>query len=625
MAQSAPQPFTTREAKAARQSYQHLAAIINRLLNRVMQGLDGETQAAFKPSVFHTIHALHGFFHGRDLAKKDLVVAHKFVTPYFDYTGHEDNAAKFMDRRLDALLDAEYAAGRRFIDIRRADGETLLFTWYKSHPLLDAAEKLYFDARQKPDYWKCAAAAVTNEMLDEAIAGLPVCERPAPAAQPELETECGHPAGSGKCDDCEHWESGETTKGKVLKGRWTKLQNNARAILEDEFDAGGDPELVAQREAAKIIKAGKDLKAKLARERLRAVMAVPSPAAKAEAPAAPPETLAEVIQHPSSWDRGTRETGKDSVPSGGGGSADPTLDINVYPPDENPNKNDDSEPDNLTYALSYAAAGYAVFPCHTPSESGGCSCAGGNPCRAKGGPKPGKHPRTRNGVKDATTDEATIRKWWGWWPDANIGLATGAPSGVDALDIDPGHKGSDSISALIETYGPLPETSGATTGGGGYHELFRHDPERPFKNSVSVLGEGLDVKTTGGYIIVAPSLHVSGKRYAWRDLKPVAPWPEWLVELMTKQPERKPYAPREGAGDFNPDGPPITGGSRNRKMFEIGCAIWGQGLAADVDDLFDKLMQVYPRCEVIPDNPFTPEEVRSIAESINNLYEPGAG
>lgn len=197
------------------------------------------------------------------------------------------------------------------------------------------------------------------------------------------------------------------------------MQNKAREILEAEFDADGDPELIAAREAAKIIKAGKDLKMKLARERLRSVMSVRSPDEIADGHSSRPrpepveETLAEVIQHPSSRGTGTRETGKDSVPSGGGGSETPTLDINVYPPDENLNVNVGSEPDNLTYALSYAAAGYAVFPCHTPSESSGCSCAHGGPCKAKGRPKPSKHPRTLRGVKDATKDPEKIRYRWG--------------------------------------------------------------------------------------------------------------------------------------------------------------------------------------------------------------------
>ena len=71
-------------------------------------------------------------------------------------------------------------------------------------------------------------------------------------------------------------------------------------------------------------------------------------------------------------------------------------------------------------ALDYAACEWAVFPVHTPRLGGACSC-NRHPC-----PSVGKHPRTRNGLKDATTNKEQIRKWWERWPDANIGIACGA-------------------------------------------------------------------------------------------------------------------------------------------------------------------------------------------------------
>ena len=46
----------------------------------------------------------------------------------------------------------------------------------------------------------------------------------------------------------------------------------------------------------------------------------------------------------------------------------------------------------------------------------------------------GKHPMTKNGVKDATTDLDQIRKWWQRWPNANIGVATGSASGIGGGD-----------------------------------------------------------------------------------------------------------------------------------------------------------------------------------------------
>lgn len=60
----------------------------------------------------------------------------------------------------------------------------------------------------------------------------------------------------------------------------------------------------------------------------------------------------------------------------------------------------DSDMDLLAAALAYARHGWAVFPLHTWM---GTQCSCGRPdC-----PNPGKHPRTKNGLKDATTDEST--------------------------------------------------------------------------------------------------------------------------------------------------------------------------------------------------------------------------
>jgi Bifunctional DNA primase/polymerase, N-terminal len=89
-------------------------------------------------------------------------------------------------------------------------------------------------------------------------------------------------------------------------------------------------------------------------------------------------------------------------------------------------------------ALAYAARGFRVLPLHRPvqtpgrsrSQPGGVGCSCGDPgC----GPV-GKHPRTRNGRHDATTDPDQLARWWQRWPQANIGLVTGELA--DVLDID---------------------------------------------------------------------------------------------------------------------------------------------------------------------------------------------
>jgi hypothetical protein len=134
-----------------------------------------------------------------------------------------------------------------------------------------------------------------------------------------------------------------------------------------------------------------------------------------------------------------------------------------------------------------------------------------------------------------------IRSWWGRWPQANIGLVTGEGSGLVVLDVDPRHGGHAGLEEMERRFGPLPATVEAQTGGGGRHLLFKHPGER-IPNSAGLLGPGLDIRGDGGYIVVPPSLHASGRRYAWDEthhpayVEP-APMPAWLAERLAR-PER---------------------------------------------------------------------------------------
>jgi hypothetical protein len=195
-------------------------------------------------------------------------------------------------------------------------------------------------------------------------------------------------------------------------------------------------------------------------------------------------------------------------------------------------------------ALWYAAAfGWPVFPVHTVNAKGDCTCSAGANCSKR----PGKHPRTKNGLTDATTDLQTIREWWKKWPSANVGVATGAGAGFFVADVDPDKGGKKSLSDLERRHEKLPETKTALTGGGGLHHLFKH-PGVKIKNSESELGAGLDVRGDGGYIVVAPSKHISGKRYQWRDGAPITDAPDWLLALLAK-PEDKPQ-PTSANGQY---------------------------------------------------------------------------
>lgn len=180
-------------------------------------------------------------------------------------------------------------------------------------------------------------------------------------------------------------------------------------------------------------------------------------------------------------------------------------------------------------AVAYAIRmGWGVLLTHG-IQNGRCTC-GRDDC-----PSPGKHPVTKHGVKDATKDPATIMRLLARYPWANIAIATGKVSGFFVLDVDPDHGGDDSLRDLVMQHGPLPDTVEQLTGGGGRHILFRW-PGRPVPNRVAI-APGLDVRGDGGYIVVAPSVHHSGRRYVWELSSrpgevPIAPAPQWLLDLV---------------------------------------------------------------------------------------------
>jgi len=205
----------------------------------------------------------------------------------------------------------------------------------------------------------------------------------------------------------------------------------------------------------------------------------------------------------------------------------------------------------ISQALRYAARGWPVFPCGWQGERR-------------------KHPLTEHGFLDASRDPSVIEVWWRRWPAANIGLPTGAVSNFDALDIDPRHGGDESLAELEAQHGPLPFTIRAFTGGRGDHVLFRH--RSGITNARGGLPVGIDVRGDGGYILAAPSIHPSGRAYAWDiDAHPdetgLADWPEWLFTIIvTGRRRRAPELPEIWRG-LVADG--VSEGRRNEAVARL--------------------------------------------------------
>ncbi len=106
--------------------------------------------------------------------------------------------------------------------------------------------------------------------------------------------------------------------------------------------------------------------------------------------------------------------------------------------------------------------------------------------------------------------------------------------------MDPRHGGDESLEALTARLAKLPDTPMVLTGGGGWHYYFKHPgPGVHVPNSIGQLGPGLDVRGDGGYVVAPPSIHSSGRNYAWElsgriDEVPIAPLPHRHLELIRK-------------------------------------------------------------------------------------------
>lgn len=191
----------------------------------------------------------------------------------------------------------------------------------------------------------------------------------------------------------------------------------------------------------------------------------------------------------------------------------------------------------LPHARRYVALGWKVFPVAAgakvpaiPSKEGG------------------------RGVLDATMDLELIERWAQRYPNANVGIACGKDSGILVLDIDIGNGGLQSIRSLQAAGKQFPSTVMARTANGGWHAYFAYTPGP--NNSKSRLGRGLDIRTSGGYVLAPPSELDGGKIYRWLRQplgRFLVPFPGWAVQALKPREETPFYTERVGIpGDIEP-------------------------------------------------------------------------
>lgn len=216
----------------------------------------------------------------------------------------------------------------------------------------------------------------------------------------------------------------------------------------------------------------------------------------------------------------------------------------------------------------------------------------------------------------AAPDE--VERWFARWPDANVGIVTGALSGLVVLDVDPRHGGDESLAEFEIEHAPVASTVAAVTGGGGRHLYFAH-PGGAVPNRIG-LAPGLDLRGDGGCVVAPPSLHASGRRYAWAPSRapgeaPLAPLPRWLTAVGRDQAARRGHSldhwrrlVRRGVDE----------GMRNATLASLAGHLLWHGVDPDVAV---EMLHAWNRARCRP--PLPDEEVLRCVESIVRTHARG--
>lgn len=197
----------------------------------------------------------------------------------------------------------------------------------------------------------------------------------------------------------------------------------------------------------------------------------------------------------------------------------------------------------LRAAMDYAHRGWKVIPVHWVDDDGACSCKLGVKC-----PSAGKHPVHQNWPNVASSDTSVILDWWrqtvpvemmparDWHPAANLGVVTGAVSGIFVMDNDEYAGGGATLAKYAKRHGDMPVTRVHQTGSGGQHLIFEH-PGFPVRNSARKrFGDGIDIRGEHGFIVAPPSVSAKGAYEVnpAHDIDP-GPAPEWMLALLVEE------------------------------------------------------------------------------------------
>jgi len=233
----------------------------------------------------------------------------------------------------------------------------------------------------------------------------------------------------------------------------------------------------------------------------------------------------------------------------------------------------ETENQNLIAALRYYDLGFSVIPIRE---------AGKTPLIEEWKP-----------FQATRASKEQIEKWFKQFPKANVGVITGAISGIVVVDIDTTEKINR----------PLPPTVSSKTGRGGSHLFYKY-PGKFVRTRAGILPK-VDIRAHGGYAVMPPSLHENGNRYEWTispDDSDFADLPQWVLE------EEK-----EKSNDWKVTiAKPVMEGSRN----EVSAQMAGKMLGYLPEDTWEMVWLGMQRWNQNNKPPLPDAELKTVFNSI---------
>ncbi len=167
-----------------------------------------------------------------------------------------------------------------------------------------------------------------------------------------------------------------------------------------------------------------------------------------------------------------------------------------------------------------------------------------------------------------------LKKWFKKFPDTQFAVPTGKLSNLLVMDFD----SPDAYRIFKSQYGKLPKTICQKTGR-GFHLFFQHAPS--FKGRKIGIDD-VHVKTEGGYIMMSPSLHESGKMYElnipWTEIeKKFKSLPKLPANIISLFPKKSTSKAKKEPVTLKP----VQRGMRNTTLTCLAGRLIGKGLSKE--------------------------------------------